>query len=81
MFGAYNMPAMRLALESVPVYERPVLITRAELAAEMLAAMGDSDVVVLRGHGITAGARTVEQATGIRRFTSAVWTRLSFVTG
>jgi ribulose-5-phosphate 4-epimerase/fuculose-1-phosphate aldolase len=63
VFGAYNMPAMRLALESVPVYERPVLITRAELAAEMLAAMGDSDVVVLRGHGITVGARTVEQAT------------------
>ena len=45
------------------MYERSVLITRAELAAEMLAAMGDADVVVLRGHGITVGAPTVEQAT------------------
>ena len=63
VFGAYNMPAMRLAMKGVPVYERSVLITRAELAAEMLAAMGDSDVVVLRGHGITVGAPTVEQAT------------------
>src|SRR3954447_3980299 len=63
VFGAYNMPAMRLAMQGVPVYERSVLITRAELAAEMLAAMGDSDVVVLQGHGITVGAPTVEQAT------------------
>jgi len=62
VFGAYNMPAMRLAFSGVPVYERSVLVTRAELAAEMLAAMGDSDVVVLRGHGITVGAATVEQA-------------------
>ena len=63
VFGAYNIPATRLALEGVPVYERSVLITRAELAAEMLAAMGGADVVVLRGHGITVGAPTVEQAT------------------
>ena len=25
VFGAYNIPAMRLALDGVPVYERPVL--------------------------------------------------------
>lgn len=63
VFGSYNLPAMRLALEGVPVFDRSVLITQAELAAEMLAAMGDSDVVLLRGHGITVGASTVEQAT------------------
>lgn len=63
VFGAYNIPAMRLALEGVPVFRRPVLITRRELAVEMLAAMKDRPVCILYGHGITAVAATVEQAT------------------
>lgn len=63
VFGAYNMPAMRLALEGVPVYPRAVLITRADLAAEMIAAMDDRSVCLLRGHGVTVVGDTVEQAT------------------
>lgn len=63
VFGAYNIPAMHLALAGVPVYERPVLISRAELADEMLAAMGSHRVCILRGHGITVAGTTVEQAT------------------
>jgi ribulose-5-phosphate 4-epimerase/fuculose-1-phosphate aldolase len=63
VFGAYNIPAMRLALAGVPVYERPILITRRDLALEMLGAMGDADVCLLRGHGITAAAGSVEAAT------------------
>jgi ribulose-5-phosphate 4-epimerase/fuculose-1-phosphate aldolase len=63
VFGAYNIPAMRIALEGVPVYTRPVLITRAELAGEMLRAMEGRDVCLLAGHGITAVGDSVEQAT------------------
>ena len=63
VFGAYNMPAMRLALEGVPVYPRPVLITRADLAAEMITAMDGRSVCLLRGHGVTVVGETVEQAT------------------
>jgi ribulose-5-phosphate 4-epimerase/fuculose-1-phosphate aldolase len=63
VFGAYNIPAMRLGLAGVPVYPRPVLITRRELALEMIEAMADADVCLLRGHGITVAADTVEQAT------------------
>ena len=63
VFGAYNIPAMRLGLAGVPVFPRPILITRRELALEMLATMGDANVCLLRGHGITAAAETVEQAT------------------
>jgi ribulose-5-phosphate 4-epimerase/fuculose-1-phosphate aldolase len=63
VFGAFNIPAMRIALEGVPVYPRPVLITRADLAAEMLEAMGERPVCILYGHGITVAAETVEQAT------------------
>jgi 3,4-dihydroxyphthalate decarboxylase len=62
IFGAYNIPAMRLALEGVPVYPRAVLIRRPELAHEMIAAMGDWPVCVLKGHGITVTGSSVEQA-------------------
>jgi 3,4-dihydroxyphthalate decarboxylase len=62
VFGAYNIPAMRLALEGVPDFPRPVLITRRDLALEMLEAMDGSDVCLLRGHGITAAAASVEAA-------------------
>jgi ribulose-5-phosphate 4-epimerase/fuculose-1-phosphate aldolase len=63
VFGAYNLPAMRLALDGVPVYDRPILVTRNELADEMLAVMGDRRVCILRGHGITVAGESVEQAT------------------
>ena len=63
VFGAYNIPALRLALGGVPVFGRPVLIRTRELALEMLDAMGTSEICLLRGHGITVAARTVEQAT------------------
>lgn len=63
VFGAYNIPAMRLGLAGVPVFPRPVLITRRDLALQMIEAMGASNVCLLRGHGITVAAETVEQAT------------------
>jgi 3,4-dihydroxyphthalate decarboxylase len=62
VFGAYNIPAARMALDGVPVYPRSVLIRRTELAAEMLRAMGGREVCVLRGHGITVAGATVQQA-------------------
>ena len=62
VFGAYNIPAMRMALEGVPVYPQSVLILRPELAAEMIAAMAGGSVCVLRGHGITVTGASVEQA-------------------
>lgn len=63
VFGAYNIPAMRLAQKGVPVFPRPILITRSDLAREMLEAMTGSDVCLLLGHGITVAAETVERAT------------------
>jgi 3,4-dihydroxyphthalate decarboxylase len=63
VFGAYNIPALRMALDGVPVYPRPVLIRTAALADEMMAALGDHPVCLLRGHGIVAVGDTVQQAT------------------
>jgi 3,4-dihydroxyphthalate decarboxylase len=62
IIGAFNIPAMRLAHDGVPVYPRSVLIRRPELAREMLAAMGDRPVCLLRGHGVTVTGATVRQA-------------------
>lgn len=62
VFGAFNIPAMRLALEGVPIYPRSVLITRDELAAELADAMRGRPVCLMVGHGITVAAPTVEQA-------------------
>ncbi|GAA4519183.1 class II aldolase/adducin family protein [Actinoallomurus oryzae] len=62
VFGAYNIPATRMALEGVPLYRRSVLIRRPDLAHEMIAAMGDRPVCVLKGHGITVTGASVEEA-------------------
>lgn len=62
VFGAYDIPAMRLAADGIPVYQRSVLIRRIELADDMLAAMDGRPVAILRGHGLTATGSTVAQA-------------------
>lgn len=60
--GAFDIPGTRLAANGVPVYPRGVLIRNRGLAAEMVDAMGMRPIVVLRGHGLTSAAETVEQA-------------------
>jgi ribulose-5-phosphate 4-epimerase/fuculose-1-phosphate aldolase len=62
IFGAYNIPAMRLAADGIPVYPRSVLIRTPGLAREMLDCMGGRPVCVLRGHGVTVTGETLEQA-------------------
>jgi ribulose-5-phosphate 4-epimerase/fuculose-1-phosphate aldolase len=67
VFGAYNIPAARLALDGVPFYPRSVLVRRPELGREVAAALGSAPVLVLRGHGIAtvgSGPHAVEQAVG-----------------
>lgn len=60
--GAFDIPGTRLAAGGVPVYPRGVLVRNDRLGAEMAEAMGERPVVVLRGHGLTSAAATVEQA-------------------
>ncbi|GHH81258.1 class II aldolase [Streptomyces sulfonofaciens] len=60
--GAYNIPAMRMALDGIPVYPRAVLITRPELGREVAAALAGQPVCILRGHGVVATGQTVQQA-------------------
>lgn len=60
--GAYDIPAMRLAERGIPVHPRAVLISRAELASEMIESMADADVVVLSGHGLVSCGASPEEA-------------------
>lgn len=62
IIGAYNIPAMRMAAGGIPVYPRSVLIRTPELAADMLAVLGDGPACLLRGHGVTVVGETLEQA-------------------
>jgi 3,4-dihydroxyphthalate decarboxylase len=60
--GAFDMPGTRLAAGGVPVYPRGVLVRDRRLAGEMVAAMGDRPVVLLRAHGLTSAGHGVPEA-------------------
>ncbi|WP_309141933.1 class II aldolase/adducin family protein [Streptomyces griseicoloratus] len=60
--GAYNIPAMRMASEGIPLYPRSLLINNDELGAAVAATLGDRPACVLRGHGVVTVGETVEQA-------------------
>lgn len=62
LVGAYNIPAARLAHDGIPVHPRSVLLRTDDLAAEMVASLGDAPVVVLTGHGIVTTGTTVPEA-------------------
>lgn len=63
IFGAFNIPAMRMALDGIPVFPRSYLVTRPELAAPMIEIMGAKPICLMKGHGITVTGQTVEETT------------------
>ena len=63
IFGAFNITAMRLALEGIPVFPRSYLVNRPELAAPMIEIMGEKSICLMKGHGITVTGKTIEEAT------------------
>ncbi len=60
--GAFDIPGARLAADGVPVHPRGVLVRDRRLAAEMVSSMAGRPVVILRAHGLTSAAMSVEQA-------------------
>ncbi|WP_017728760.1 class II aldolase/adducin family protein [Halalkalibacterium ligniniphilum] len=63
IFGAFNIPAARMAKAGIPIFGHSYLITRSELASKMMEAMGERDICLLKGHGITVTGHSVEEAT------------------
>lgn len=62
IFGAYDPPAMELAVRKVPVFPRSVLVSTRDLGQQLVAAMGDANVCVMAGHGITTAGTDVADA-------------------
>lgn len=62
VFGAFNIPAMRMAERGIPMFDYYGLIRNQRRAGEMVEAMGDSAAVVLRGHGLTTAGPSVGAA-------------------
>lgn len=63
IFGGYDPRAMRLAIDGFPVYQSSLTLQSTEQVRDMMAVMGDSDICVLRGHGVVVCGETVEEAT------------------
>jgi L-fuculose-phosphate aldolase len=62
LYGAYDPPSLQLALDGIPTFDRSVLISTPELGSDLVAAMGDAPVCLMRGHGITTAGGTIEEA-------------------
>ncbi len=63
IFGGYDPRAMRMAIKGIPVYESSLTLHNLEQVHAMMEAMGDSDICILRGHGIVVCGSSVEDAT------------------
>lgn len=63
IFGAFDPSSMSLVANGIPVYPRSITVTTNAYAADLIGAMGESPVCLMRGHGITAVGGTLAQGT------------------
>ena len=62
IYGAYDPGSLRLLLNGVPLFDSSVLISNDALGEQLAQTIGDKDVVLMRGHGITSVGGSVESA-------------------
>jgi 3,4-dihydroxyphthalate decarboxylase len=63
IYGGYDPQGMRLALGGIPIYQSSLTLHTKEEVHAMLEVMRESDVCILRGHGIVVVGKTIEEAT------------------
>lgn len=63
IYGGYDPSSMRLALKGIPVYPSSLTLNTVEQVRAMQQVMGDSNLCILRGHGLIVVGDSVEQAT------------------
>jgi L-fuculose-phosphate aldolase len=63
LYGAFDPWGAQIALQGVPRYERSTTIRNRDLGRDFVKAMGESELCLMRGHGITAASRSVEETT------------------
>ncbi|MDA0799693.1 MAG: class II aldolase/adducin family protein [Chloroflexi bacterium] len=54
IYGAYDPGSLRLLLDGVPLYDKSVLVNNDELGEELADAIQDKEIIMMRGHGVTA---------------------------
>ena len=62
IFGAYDPHGFYLAAKGIPTYESSVSIHDIETGRRVVEVMGDSEVCILRGHGVVVAGTSVEKA-------------------
>jgi L-fuculose-phosphate aldolase len=64
IIGGYSPSALRILLnERLSYYDRSILIRTPDLGAELASHIGQTDLCMMRGHGITAVGHDVQEAT------------------
>lgn len=63
LYGAYDPSGLRLLVEGLATYPRSITVSNEKLGEEFARAMGDKQACLMRGHGITSAAASVEEAT------------------
>ena len=63
IYGAYDPSSVSLLLQGIPMYGRAITIRNDQLGQDFVNAMGDKNVCLMRGHGITTAGASVEEAT------------------
>ena len=62
LYTSYDPPGMLMAVEGIPIFNRSVLIYSMDLGDELIGVMGNSNVCLMRGHGVAIAGETVEDA-------------------
>jgi ribulose-5-phosphate 4-epimerase/fuculose-1-phosphate aldolase len=62
LYGAYDPPSARLAIDGVPTYPRSILCDTPERGDELADSLAQSKCCLMRGHGITSVGNSVEEA-------------------
>jgi 3,4-dihydroxyphthalate decarboxylase len=62
IFGAFSIPAMRLAERGIPVYRYYGPVRDRQRGEQMAGVMGDGQAVVLAGHGLTTAGASLAAA-------------------
>ena len=62
IYGAYDPQGLGIALEEPPLFDSSVLINTPELGRQLTATIGTKRACLMRGHGITTAAGSVEEA-------------------
>jgi len=65
IYGAYDPQGLGIALEEPPTFESSVLINTPQLGRELSAVIGSKRACLMRGHGITTAADSIEEASVI----------------